>query len=90
MVANLGDFVRTETHNFEGRVFIKHLDFTSTCETEEWFKIQEPALEEQTKNEPWYSILTKGGGAISVPQSDIESIMEPFFLDHAFSHFYFG
>jgi hypothetical protein len=89
MEAKLGDYVTTNRHNHEGRVYAKHHSFKDTNESDAWFNIQQPPLDKSTKEESWYSILTKNGGAIVVPESDLISTNHPYDLNNIWESFYF-
>lgn len=89
MEAKLGQFVVTERHQHRGRIYSKHHDFKGTGEPDSWFNIQDPRIPESKKSEPWYDILCKDGGAITVPESDILEIEEPYELKNIWEDFYF-
>lgn len=91
MEAKLGNIVITKTHNHKGRVCSKHHNFSYVNETDDWFNCLKPALDESTKSEPWYSILTSGGGSVAVPESEIISVskeVDPDF-NNVWADFYF-
>jgi hypothetical protein len=76
MEAFIGDYIRTKNHHNTGKVYRKHISFASTSETDSWFANLRPALPEDTKKEPWYSILCSDNGSILVPESDIVEVSD--------------
>jgi hypothetical protein len=85
----LGQYVRTKNHQTLGRISDKHHFFADVNQDEDWFDMQVPMLDESTKSENWYSILCKGGGAIVVPESQIEERLLPFKLENVWEDNYF-
>ena len=85
----LGDFVTTKKHGHRGRVFMIHHNFKETGESMDWFRGLVPALEEATLTERWISILCHGGGAVQVPESDVEAWKAPFEFDNPWADTYF-
>jgi len=85
----LGDFVETKRHEHQGRIYGKHSSFEDTGEGNHWFDIQSPKLKTSTKDEVWVDILTKDGGAILVPISDITKIVKPYNLNNIWESEYF-
>jgi hypothetical protein len=71
MKAFLGDYVKTNFHNHIGRVYAKYHSFNDVNESESWFNLQSPRLDENTKSENWYSILCHPAGAVVVPESQL-------------------
>lgn len=62
----LGDWVRTTTYGYVGRVYAIH----DRCpETEEWLDGQMIPIPEELVDLPWCSVLVDGGGAVVVPIS---------------------
>lgn len=93
MIANLGDWVITKRHEHIGRVHAKHTYFYTTGQSHAWF--QQQGLPEETKEQPWYSVLIHGGGGCCVPESDIDKVaaveeMAEAPLYHPWAKFYFG
>jgi hypothetical protein len=92
MKAFVGQFVKTSTHNHVGRVKAKHIMFSETDENEQWFNLQRPRIHESAKNEPWYSILCHNGGAVMVPERDLNEVSDVFFdgtFENPWNDFYF-
>jgi hemimethylated DNA binding protein len=89
MKAYLGDFVRTKTYNFRGRIYRKHHNAALSQEDPGWFNGQEIPISKEEMNEPWYSILVHEGGAVMVSERDIIEIEEPYEFDNHYVSFYF-
>ncbi len=92
MEAFLGQFVKTKTHNHTGRITHKYHLFSETNEEEWWFNVQRPAIPEEAKSKPWYSILCHGGGSVMVPEEDIRDVSDDFRgeeFDNVWASFYF-
>jgi len=85
----LGDYVSIRKSPYKGRVYKKHLYFADTGESNAWFEKQEPGYDPVVKNYPWVSVLVKNGGAIVVPISAVDEIVEPFDLSNPWESFYF-
>lgn len=88
MEAFIGDYVRTKYFGHTGRVYNKHINFKATGSSDTWFNLQR--LDVHTKDETWYDVLVKNGGAICVPQSHIDKKIPEFKLNNNFEQFYFG
>ena len=92
----LGNYIRTTTNRQSGRIYRKHHNFANVNETESWFvalKIVEGKTVEEKdamKSEIWYSILVSWGGSVSIPESEIEGIIEPLNIWNPWEKFYFG
>ena len=91
MKVYLGDWVECTTHQHIGRVYAKHNCFEDTGENDRWFEGQSVPLEPSDKEEPWYSILTIGGGAVVVPERCIIHRLElqGTDLNNPYASFYF-
>ncbi len=87
MKAYLSDFVITVNQPLGGLVY--RMDHSFKDETDEWFKLQVPALDPKVKAETWYSILCEGGGAIYVPESKILQVEGMRIIHNPWFSFYF-
>jgi heat shock protein HspQ len=86
----LGDYVKTKRHGHEGRINGKHCNFHETTESDSWFARQSIPIPEEAKDEPWYSILCKNGGAALIHEADLTKV-EPFELNNDYwEEFHFG
>ncbi len=91
MKVYLGDWVECRDHHHIGRVTEKHHNFQETGENDFWFKGQNVPLEESDKENPWYSVLVRGGGAVIVPERCIIHRLElsGTDMDNPYASFYF-
>lgn len=62
----LGDWVRTTTYGFVGRVYAIH---HSCPEDAAWLAGQATPIPEELVDQPWCSVLVDGGGSVAVPIS---------------------
>jgi hypothetical protein len=85
----LGSFVKTKRCGHRGVVIAKHLSFTATGSSDEWFDSQRPRIIEVEKNYPWVDILCEEYGSIRVPISDCQMV-SPFWLSNPLVEFYWG
>lgn len=69
----LGYTVSTVRHKHRGVVYGIARTFDRLDEDDEWFDVQN--LPREARDERWISILIDGGGAVSVPESDIAEVL---------------
>lgn len=81
----LGDYVRTTTTRFKGRVTGIHY---ACKQDDEWLGVQALSDEEKASY-PWIDILVDGGGSVHVPACIVEKI-EPFDFTNNWADWFFA
>lgn len=86
MKAGLGDYVKTNTYGYTGRVYAVH---HGCPEGAAWMEAQMVPIREEAKTATyrWLSILVQDGGAVVVPEYDAEKIAS-FTLDNPWTTHY--